>query len=77
VGTFDAAVVYGVHAIGGSKSAALSYLILLRFVLFVPITVVGFVVLVTRYGGWSKLREAVRIETRPEPAMEPSRGQAA
>ncbi len=44
VGTFDAAVVYGVHAIGGSKTAALSYLLLLRFILFVPITVVGLIV---------------------------------
>ncbi|HEU0024456.1 MAG TPA: lysylphosphatidylglycerol synthase transmembrane domain-containing protein, partial [Thermoleophilaceae bacterium] len=70
VGTFDAAVVYGVHAIGGSKSAALSYLILLRFILFVPITVVGLIVLVTRYGGWSRLRSAIRIESR-EPAPRP------
>jgi uncharacterized membrane protein YbhN (UPF0104 family) len=76
VGTFDAAVVYGVHRIGGSKSGALSYLILLRFVLFVPITVVGLLVLVTRYGGWSRLRDAVRIETSRDPAIEPSRGPA-
>ena len=40
----------------GTGSAAVSYLLLLRFVLYVPITVVGFVVLVTRYGGWSRLR---------------------
>jgi hypothetical protein len=40
-----------------------SYLLLLRFLLFVPITLVGLVVLVTRYGGWSRLRAAVRLET--------------
>jgi uncharacterized membrane protein YbhN (UPF0104 family) len=62
VGTFDAAVVFGVKAIGGSESAALSYLLLLRFALFVPITLVGLVVLVTRYGGWSRLRSAARLE---------------
>ncbi|HEY1275628.1 MAG TPA: lysylphosphatidylglycerol synthase transmembrane domain-containing protein [Thermoleophilaceae bacterium] len=62
VGTFDAAVIFGVKAIGGTASAALSYLILLRFILFVPITVVGLIVLVTRYGGWSRLRAAVRLE---------------
>lgn len=62
VGTFDAAVVFGVKAIGGSGSAAFSYLILLRFVLFVPITLVGLVTLVVRYGGWSRLRSAVRAE---------------
>jgi glycosyltransferase 2 family protein len=62
VGTFDAAVVFGVKAIGGTGSAAFSYLLLLRFMLFVPITAVGLIVLVTRYGGWSRLRAAVRLQ---------------
>jgi glycosyltransferase 2 family protein len=60
IGTFDAAVAFGAGRLGASGSAAVSYLIMLRFVLYVPITVVGFVVLVTRYGGWSKLRAALR-----------------
>jgi uncharacterized membrane protein YbhN (UPF0104 family) len=64
VGTFDAAVIFGVKAIGGTETAALSYLLLLRFILFVPITVVGLVLLVVRYGGWSRLRAAVRLEAR-------------
>ena len=64
VGTFDAAVVFGVKAIGGTASLALSYLIVLRFMLFVPITVVGLVVMLTRYGGWSALRSATtRLQT--------------
>ena len=62
VGTFDAAVVIAVKALGGTGSAAVSYLLLLRFVLFVPITVVGLVVLVVRYGGWSRMRAAARLE---------------
>jgi glycosyltransferase 2 family protein len=62
LGTFDAAVVLGVRAIGGTKSAALPYLLLLRFVLFVPITLVGLSMLVIRYGGWSRLRQAARLE---------------
>ena len=62
LGTFDAAVILGVRAIGGTKGAALPYLLLLRFVLFVPITVVGLIMLVTRYGGWSRLRAATRLE---------------
>jgi glycosyltransferase 2 family protein len=62
VGTFDAAVIFGVKAIGGTESLALSYLILLRFILFVPITVVGLVVLLTRYGGWAALRSATRLQ---------------
>jgi glycosyltransferase 2 family protein len=66
IGTFDAAVAFGAGRLGASGSAALSYLLLLRFVLYVPITVVGFVVLVTRYGGWSRLRSAMRLEAGAE-----------
>jgi uncharacterized membrane protein YbhN (UPF0104 family) len=66
IGTFDAAVAFGAGRLGASGSASLSYLLLLRFVLYVPITVVGFVVLVTRYGGWSRLRSAVRFDAGAE-----------
>jgi glycosyltransferase 2 family protein len=62
IGTFDAAVIFGSKALGASGSAAVSYLLTLRFVLYVPITIVGLVVLVTRYGGWSRLRAAARLE---------------
>jgi len=66
IGTFDAAVAFGAGRLGATGSAALSYLLLLRFVLYVPITVVGFVVLVARYGGWSRLRSAMRLEAGAE-----------
>jgi len=49
VGTLDAAVLFGLGAIGTSGSEALSYLLMYRFVIFVPITVVGVVLLLTRY----------------------------
>jgi glycosyltransferase 2 family protein len=62
IGTFDAAVAWGTHRLGAAGSVAVSYVILIRFVLYVPITVVGLVVLVTRYGGWSRLRSATRLE---------------
>jgi hypothetical protein len=64
VGTFDAAVIFSVKAIGGTGAAAFSYLLLLRFVLFLPITVVGLLLLVARYGGWSRFRAAARAEAR-------------
>ena len=66
IGTFDAAVAFGAGRLGATGSASLSYLLLLRFVLYVPITVVGFIVLVARYGGWSRLRSAVRIDAGAE-----------
>jgi glycosyltransferase 2 family protein len=49
VGTLDAAVVFGARAIGRGSAGALSFLILLRLVLIVPITLVGLGFLVARY----------------------------
>lgn len=60
-GTQDAAVAIGVKALGGSGSAAVSFIVMLRFVLVVPITALGFLLLAVRYGGISKLRQS-RIE---------------
>jgi uncharacterized membrane protein YbhN (UPF0104 family) len=51
LGTLDAAVIFGVKAIGGTGADALSYLLLLRFVLLVPITLVGLGALFGRYRG--------------------------
>jgi uncharacterized membrane protein YbhN (UPF0104 family) len=64
VGTFDAAVLLGVRLAGaGSSNVALPYVVLVRFVLFVPITIVGLVFLVTRYGGLTMARAALRART--------------
>jgi uncharacterized protein (TIRG00374 family) len=77
IGTFDAAVAWGANRLGASGSAAVSYLLMLRFVLYVPITVVGFVFLVTRYGGWSRMRAALRVSsTSQSPPAPRSQGQA-
>lgn len=62
-GTQDAAAIIGIKAIGGSSALAATYLILLRFVLQVPITIVGLVLLAARYGGLGKLRRATRDPT--------------
>lgn len=62
IGTFDAAVAFGAKALGGAGALVVSYLLLLRFVLYVPITVVGLFVLVARHGGWSRLRSVVRLQ---------------
>jgi len=70
IGTYDAAVIFAVNAVTDApRNAVLSYLILLRFVLFVPITIVGFVLLLVRYGGLSRVkaaREAAEAEQRAE-----------
>jgi uncharacterized membrane protein YbhN (UPF0104 family) len=46
VGTFDAAVLLALRSL---RLPALGYLLVLRFVLFVPITIAGFAVFVARY----------------------------
>jgi uncharacterized membrane protein YbhN (UPF0104 family) len=68
VGTFEAAVLFGLSAISiGAKS--ISYLLLLRLVLYVPITLVGLVVLFGRYGGWKLVRERRR---QPDATAQPA-----
>ena len=57
-GTQDAAAVTGILALGGSDSEAVTYLILVRFVLAVPITIAGLVLVAVRYGGVGSLRRA-------------------
>ena len=57
-GTQDAAVTIGVKALGGSGATAVGYLLMLRFVIVVPITLLGLILLVARYGGLKNLRAA-------------------
>jgi len=61
IGTFDAAVAFGAKALGGASAAVIAYLLLLRFILYLPITLVGLTVMVVRYGGWTRLRSAARL----------------
>jgi uncharacterized membrane protein YbhN (UPF0104 family) len=69
LGTFDAAVLLGVRLVaGGTRAAALAYAVIVRFVLFVPITVVGLAVLVFRYGGLRRVSVALRRPATAVPA---------
>ena len=72
IGTFDAAVAFGARALGGSGSIVISYLLLLRFVLYVPITIVGLGVLVVRYGGWARLRSVLSVQKTQASAPDPA-----
>jgi uncharacterized membrane protein YbhN (UPF0104 family) len=56
IGTVDAAIIFGLAAIGIKSGQALSFAILIRFVVFVPITVVGLLLMLFRYGGLGRLR---------------------
>ena len=65
-GTQDAAVAIGIKAIGGTGGVKVGYLLMLRFVIVVPITLLGLILMITRYGGLKKLR-SVRAEAKAEP----------
>ena len=62
-GTQDAAVAIGIKAIGGTGGVKVGYLLMLRFVIVVPITVLGLILMITRYGGLKKLR-SMRAEAK-------------
>ena len=55
-GTQDAAAAIGIRALGGSGQVAVSYIVMIRFVIVVPITLLGFVLIAARYGGIRRLR---------------------
>jgi glycosyltransferase 2 family protein len=57
-GTQDTAVAIGIKAIGGTGGTAIGYLLMLRFVIVVPITILGLILLAARYGGLKNLRAA-------------------
>jgi uncharacterized membrane protein YbhN (UPF0104 family) len=62
-GTQDAATAIGIKALGGSGATAVAYMVMLRLVIVVPVTLVGLTLLITRYGGLGRLR-AARAEAR-------------
>jgi hypothetical protein len=55
-GTQDAAAIVGLKALGGTGAQAVAYIVMLRFVIVVPITVAGLVLVAVRYGGLRRLR---------------------
>jgi uncharacterized membrane protein YbhN (UPF0104 family) len=63
VGTYDAAALFALHQIDVRGGAAVSCVLLFRFVVFVPITIAGLVVMLARYGG---LRGALKRERAAE-----------
>jgi uncharacterized membrane protein YbhN (UPF0104 family) len=74
VGTFDAAVLLGVGLVtSATHPAALAYVVLVRFVLFVPITLVGLAALVVRHGGRHEVAALLRA---PQPQSQPASASA-
>jgi hypothetical protein len=56
LGTYDAAVIFALKAFGVTGGQAIGVDLMVRFVVFVPITAVGLILVITRYGGLKVLR---------------------
>jgi glycosyltransferase 2 family protein len=63
-GTYDGALLITLGAYGVVGAAAISYVLLVRFVIFVPVAAAGLVITVTRYGGITRLLARARGEAR-------------
>jgi uncharacterized membrane protein YbhN (UPF0104 family) len=55
IGTYDAAIIFGLKGLHITGTSAVGFALLCRFVIFAPITLVGLVLLVARYGGLRRL----------------------
>ena len=66
-GTYDAAVIWSTRQLStATKSQALGYDLMLRFIVFVPISIVGMTLLFVRYGGLERLKAARAAATGDE-----------
>lgn len=65
VGTYDAAMLFSLDAVGITGGDAVGFTLLSRAVVFVPITLVGLVLLLTRYGGLATVRSQ-RLEAEAD-----------
>jgi uncharacterized membrane protein YbhN (UPF0104 family) len=60
-GSYDAGILLGLHAASVNGAVALGFLLLVRFIVFVPVTIVGLFVLVLRYGGLRRNRASTPL----------------
>ncbi|MDO9354816.1 MAG: lysylphosphatidylglycerol synthase transmembrane domain-containing protein [Solirubrobacteraceae bacterium] len=58
VGTMDSALAFTLHVLEEPKNLVGSYILTVRFIVFIPITVIGGILLVVRYGGFAAIKAA-------------------
>ncbi len=57
-GTMDAAIAFTLHVLNQPRALVGTYIFTVRFLIFIPITIVGGILLIARYGGLAALRAA-------------------
>jgi len=71
-GTYDAAIQFGLRTLHVRGGQAISFGLFVRLILFGPITMVGLILLVVRYGGLSSLRRVRTGISEADGATTPS-----
>jgi uncharacterized membrane protein YbhN (UPF0104 family) len=69
VGTYDASIQFGLRALHVQGGAAVAFGLLVRLLIFVPITLVGLVLVIVRYGGRTSLARLHRAGTAAQPIV--------
>ncbi len=70
VGTMDSALLFALRRLGEPKSAVFPYIFTVRFVIFIPITIVGGLLLVLRYGGFGAIKAARNAQSQENEEQE-------
>lgn len=69
-GTMDAAITFTLGVLDKPKSLFATYLFTVRFVIFIPVTILGGLLLATRYGGLAAIRAARAAQAAENDAAE-------
>ncbi len=64
VGTMDSALAFTLHVLEEPKNLVGSYILTVRFIVFIPITVIGGILLAVRYGGFAAIKAARESQSR-------------
>jgi uncharacterized membrane protein YbhN (UPF0104 family) len=64
VGTMDSALAFTLHVLEEPKRLVGSYILTVRFIVFIPITVIGGILLVVRYGGFAAIKAARESQSK-------------
>ncbi|MBO9532701.1 MAG: flippase-like domain-containing protein [Solirubrobacteraceae bacterium] len=62
-GTMDGAIAFTLHVLDEPKRLVGTYIFTVRFIIFIPITVLGGLLLVLRYGGFAALKAARKAQS--------------
>jgi uncharacterized membrane protein YbhN (UPF0104 family) len=63
VGTMDSALAFTLRVLEEPKNAVFPYIVVVRFIVFIPVTIIGGILLAARYGGFAAIKAARRAQS--------------